>query len=137
MNMTDTAVTVQSVGYVEIDASPAEEHWGDPTFPGPTEFVVKSEYAILPDAFVAAIKWLIDNPDDGGRCAACYLVGRIGYILHDDDDDPSGNGLRWSHTVLVQSAPLGPVVAICEDCSPGGIDFDRPLPPPISPTAGR
>lgn len=62
------------------------------------------------DAMMCDLMYLNDEAT-GQVCA-----NAIGWVLHDDDDDPRGNGLEWRMVVLVHTAEG--IATVCEDCHP-------------------
>ena len=58
----------------------------------------------------------MDEPD-AHTCAVPGCEQPVGYVLHEDDDNPARSGLAWHWTTLVL-VPGNDVRAVCEECSP-------------------
>lgn len=84
-----------------------------------------AEPALLPPGdWAAALDMVMARPDEV-MCAFSELTDEatgqmcanmVGWVLHEDDDEPWKSGWTWKHTVLVKTP--GGVVAVCEDDSP-------------------
>jgi hypothetical protein len=80
----------------------------------------------LTDVQTAVVQALVDAPDEG-ECAGCRAS--IGYVLVEDDDNPSRSGWSWHFTtVVIRGAHT---LLVCEDCDPDNL-YAVPLPVPGS-----
>ncbi len=78
-----------------------------------------------PGDWAEALDMVLADPD-GVMCAFAHMTDEasgqlcsasIGYVLHEDDDEPHRSGWDWRTVVLVQTR-VG-IVAVCEDDEPG------------------
>ena len=62
---------------------------------------------------------------DGADCDLSKLDGpalchnHVGWVLHEDDEEPWRSGVTWRRTTLVESDEG--IVAVCEDCAPDNL----------------
>jgi hypothetical protein len=108
----------------EMTQPPLRHVPSDPTGPfDPWDHFPEQEPDVsdVPSPFRAAAQAVVDEPDS----AVCECCGKaaIGYVLHEDDDEPHRSGLRW-RTPWLTIGPSGAVAAVCEDCAP----YDAPAP---------
>jgi hypothetical protein len=106
--------TIHTIQVIEVDGNPVTSFYN-----GPEAF--DPEYEDLPEPFAAALRDLIDNPDDR-LCASCGHG--VGYVLAGEADE----FLNWHWTSLVRVPPTHypenkgkdgtPVMLLCEDCTP-------------------
>lgn len=106
---TVASIRTHRIEYVAIKLSPLNNMAADPL-----EESWLPEFADLPEVYVAALDAIVRNADNV-ECDSCG--NGVGYVLHEDDDNPARSGCRW-HSVWLAREDNGPVVALCEDCSP-------------------
>lgn len=58
---------------------------------------------------------------DSATCDMPDCSHPIGWVLHEDDDEPWRSGLSWRWTTLVATGEGRPVLAVCEDDDPGNL----------------
>jgi hypothetical protein len=97
------AAIVHSIEYVAIELAPLESE--DRYIP---------EYYCLPYVWAAALDEVVDAVDSA-TCSNCNEG--LGYLLHEDDDEPRRSGVRW-HAVWLAREDGGQVQMLCEDCAP-------------------
>lgn len=112
--MTEFAEQRLDLHYVVMESAPGDwRYTGDDRM---EEFVYDgSIHCKVVEAIVAARLTEVDE----GECILC--TNPIGYVLYDDDDNPSGNGVRWHWTTAVWYGQHTDVIFLCEECSPHSI----------------
>lgn len=84
-----------------------------------------AQEADLPEPFASRLNEINDAVDCYGGCWVCG--DGIGWVLHEDDDNPNNSGVRWHAVYLVREGD-GPVSPECEVCAPQspGMPYPRP-----------
>lgn len=117
-----TSVTVEG-GYVSWEPIYGQDDDGNPDMVGEILVIDPAFEATLSPAMRATLT-LVGQAVDTIRCYsnACPSENPVGWVLHEDDEHPSGGGLRWAYTALVEHN--GRAIAVCEDCDPATV-YDR------------
>lgn len=84
---------------------------------------VTADTAELPEPFASRLTEVYEAMDCYGGCWACG--DSVGWVLHEDDDNPNNSGVRWHLLSLVREGD-GPVSVQCETCAPLGQDTPYP-----------
>lgn len=119
--MTQTAPETarQTLAWVDIETRPYDVIYsggGYDTGPEDSSTEIHAHVlAMLSPTMAQALEAVIDNPD-AATCAANGCEHPVGEALVEDDERPSGGGLIWHWTALVDLGNR--VLAVCEDCSP-------------------
>lgn len=101
--MPDGEDIVHRIEFVVFDSSPFQSY--DTLLP---------EYWDLPFWFTDKL-WHMADHLDNSLCSGCRTG--VGYVLHEDDDNPARSGVRWVVTYLARQDG-GTVKPLCEECGP-------------------
>lgn len=75
------------------------------------------EIRLMSTTIKVSVEEMINRIDED-TCAAEGCSTPVGFVLHDDDDDPH-RGARWHWTTFVRAG--NKVIAVCEGCSPANL----------------
>lgn len=106
--------------WYDIETDPAEVVYTDDGAgqPVPTGMGLTDDCRVLPGDVQRLLEQVVADVDSH-TCQANTCSNRVGHVLHDDDDDPRGNGVRWAWATVVTVGDRALVV--CEDCTPSTV----------------
>lgn len=121
---------METLRYVDVEVV---DDMFEPQYGDHGEIAAYEVSANLPEPFSKVLGYLNDNPDtvtcglraltvDAMHLPEPFCTQPVGWVLHEDDDNPHAGGLRWAWTTLVETE--GGVLAVCEECSPGNLYDD-------------
>jgi hypothetical protein len=113
-----------SLEWVDIEVDPTD-HGGDPHA---ALALLREVYVQLTIPMRMTLEMVIDEPDEH-TCQAngCTVppwnrAASVGYVLHEDDDNPARSGWSWRWLTLIQRDDR--VIVVCENCTPSTV-YDK------------